>query len=70
MGSFLNALLHFPLGILIVSLHNLWLDAAYSEQHSYSSCNRWCPKAKVRFLSLRANKDGKRSAIPLYRNAE
>ena len=23
-GSFLNALLHFPLGILIVSFHNVW----------------------------------------------
>ena len=23
-GSFQNALLHFPLGVLIVSLHNLW----------------------------------------------
>jgi hypothetical protein len=23
-GSFLNALLHFPLGVLIVSLHNVW----------------------------------------------
>ena len=31
-GSFLNALLHFPLGVLIVFFHNLWLDAAYSEQ--------------------------------------
>src|SRR6185369_7846821 len=23
-GSFLNALLHFPLGVLIVSFHNVW----------------------------------------------
>lgn len=23
-GSFLNALLHFPLGLLIVSFHNVW----------------------------------------------
>lgn len=24
LGSFLNALLHFPLGVLIVSFHNVW----------------------------------------------
>jgi hypothetical protein len=24
LGSFLNALLHFPLGVIIVSLHNVW----------------------------------------------